>query len=107
SAAGAGLLAIIGLIATANLQAETTDWNPRVQSEQELIGEWRNADAVLTLERGGQFSCVGPACAEIGSQGVWSWDGSFDVMFGRASEPRVQWRLAARDGRLHLAAGVE
>ena len=94
-----GALAVLAFNVYAD---ESLELNPRL-ADTDVIGEWTDGGAVLTLERNGAFTCRGgAACSSLGASGRWARRGDVELAFQRADGHTIIRRVIQWGHDYHL-----
>ncbi len=84
-----------------------TDWNPLIHTSEELEGNWREGDSVLSLKSNGEYVCSGKECGSLAGAGTWQRSGDFYVDFSKSGQLLANWRFVRRNNVLVFAEGPD
>jgi len=100
---GAGLLALVAAIASANLAADRDlDLNPMIRSDSTIVGLWLQGADTLNIRADHSFTCRGRACRDLALAGTWARAQDFDILFRAASGGEVRRRVVRYRNQLRL-----
>lgn len=101
------LIGFFILVVWSNIQGDGIEWNPNIQSNEELVGRWESENAHISLQSNGEYSCSSKDCNSLGVSGKWQRFQDFEVDLVPYVGNPVRWRITKNKDTYQFVSGAE